>query len=73
MRKVALLAAIALSVVFANTSTSVAATDTELYNLNKNGHDFVRDLWNPYAATAKPAAAPKAAKKAKMAKKKSKK
>ena len=70
MRKVALLAAIALSVVFLNTSTSVAATDAELYNLNKNGHDFVRDLWNPYAATSKPAAAPKAKK---MAKKKGKK
>jgi len=61
MRKVALLAAIALSVAFLNTSTSVAATDAELYNLNKNGHDFVRDLWNPYAATSKPAAAPKTA------------
>ena len=70
MRKAALLAAIALSAVFANTSSSGAMTDAEWYNLNKNGHNFVRDAWNPYAATSKPAAAPKAKK---VAKKKSKK
>jgi hypothetical protein len=70
MRKVALLAAFALSVVFANTSSSNAATDEELYNLNKNSHMFVRDLWNPYAATSAPTAATKGKK---VAKKKSKK
>ena len=69
MRKIALLAAVVLSAAFANTSTSYAATDAELYNLNKNTHLFLRDAWNPYAATAKPAAAPGK----KMAKKKSKK
>jgi hypothetical protein len=58
MRKIALLAAVALSAAFANTSTSYAATDAEFYNLNKNTHLFVRDAWNPYAATSKPAAAP---------------
>ena len=68
MRKIALLAAVVLSAAFANTSTSYAVTDAELYSLNKNTHMFVRDAWNPYAATAKPAAPGK-----KMAKKKSKK
>lgn len=70
MRKLALLSVVVLSAAFANTTTSYAATDEELMNLNKNTHLFVRDLWNPYAATSKPAAA---APKAKMAKKKSKK
>jgi hypothetical protein len=65
MRKVALLAAVVLSAVFANPSSSVAATDEELYNLNKNTHLFIKDLWNPYAASATPAAASKAAKKKK--------
>jgi hypothetical protein len=68
MRKIALLAAVALSAAFANTSTSFAATDAEFYSLNKNTHMFLHDAWNPYAATAKPAAPAK-----KMAKKKSKK
>jgi hypothetical protein len=70
MRKIALLAAFALSAVFANTSSSNAATDAELMNLNKDAHNFIRDAWNPYAATATPAAGPKAKR---MAKKKSKK
>jgi hypothetical protein len=70
MRKIALLTAFALAVVFANTSSSNAATDAELYALNKDAHNFVRDLWNPYAATSAPAAATKGKK---VAKKKSKK
>jgi hypothetical protein len=57
MRKIALLAAVVLSAAYANTSPSHAATDAELYNLNKNTHVFLRDAWNPYAATAKPAKA----------------
>lgn len=71
MRKVALLAAVALSAVFANTSSSIAATDEEFYNLNKNTHLFLKDLWNPAAVTAQPAAPAAGAKVAK--KKKSKK
>ena len=68
MRKVALLAAVALSAVFANTSSSIAATDDEFYNLNKNTHLFLKDLWNPAAVTAQPAAGVKVAKKKKSKK-----
>ena len=47
-----------------------AEAGEKLYNLNKNTHLFVRDVLNPYAATAKPAApAMKAHKKMKKAKK----
>jgi hypothetical protein len=56
MRKIALLAAVVLSAAFANPSTSYAQGGDA--NLNKNTHLFVRDAMNPYAATAKPAAAP---------------
>jgi hypothetical protein len=63
MRKIALLAAVVLSAAF--TSPSFATTDAELYALNKNTHSFMKDLWNPYAATATPAGPTK-----KMAKKK---
>lgn len=70
MRKVALLAAVLLSAAFANVNTSYAATDEELMKLNKSTHDFLRDAWNPYAATSAPAAATKGKK---AAKKKSKK
>jgi hypothetical protein len=73
MRKVALLAAVVLSVSFANTSTSIAAGEVvDLYKLNINSHNFVRDAWMPYAATAKAAAPAKAAKKTKKKKKKGK-
>jgi hypothetical protein len=59
MRKIALLAAVVLSAALANTSTSYAQQGGDAwYNLNKNAHMFVRDAWNPYAATARPAAAP---------------
>ena len=68
MRKVALLAAVALSAVFANTSSSIAATDEEFYNLNKNTYLFLKDAWNPAAATAQPAAPAAGAKVAKKKK-----
>ena len=61
MRKVALLAAIALSVAFANTSTSLAAKNAaRLQCRSKIGNMFVSDLWNPYAVTSTTDAAPKA-------------
>jgi hypothetical protein len=63
MRKIALLTAVVLSAAYANTGTSYAATDAELYNLNKNTHLFMRDAWNPYAATARPATGKKIARK----------
>ena len=67
MRKVALLAAVALSAVFANTSSSVAATDEDVANLNKNTFLFLQGPFGA-AAQAAPAAAPAAG--AKVAKKK---
>jgi hypothetical protein len=68
MRKLALLAAVALSAAFfATPSTPSYAQGTDL---NPNTTKFVRDAWNPYAATAQPAAAAKAAKKKKGKKKK---
>ena len=60
MRKVALFAAVALAAVFANTSPSRAADDVA--SLNKNTHVFLADAFNPYVATSKVAAAPKAKK-----------
>ena len=66
MRKVALLAAVALSAVFANTSSSVAANE-DVANLNKNTFLFLQGPFGP-AAQAAPAAAPAAG--AKVAKKK---
>jgi hypothetical protein len=71
MRKVLFLAAVVLSASFATTSPSIAAPGDDLYNLNKNTHMLMRDLWNPYAATAQAAAPAKVAKKKKMKKKKS--
>ena len=47
MRKVALLAAIALSALFANTSSSTAAED-EFYNLNKNTFLFTFATRSPH-------------------------
>jgi hypothetical protein len=67
MRKVALLAAVALSAVFANTSSSIAATD-EFYNLNKNTFLFMQGPFGAgvqAAPDAAPAAGPKVAKKKK--------
>ena len=55
MRKVALFAAVALAAAFANTSPSRAADDVA--SLNKNTHLFLADVFNPYAATSKVAAA----------------
>jgi hypothetical protein len=61
MRKVALLAAIVLSAAFMTAPSSVVAQDA-FYEANKNGFMFVRDILNPYAASAKPAETPKVAK-----------
>jgi hypothetical protein len=66
MRKVALFAAVALAAAFANTSPSRAADDVA--SLNKNTQLFLTDVFNPYAASSKVAAAP--AKKGKKGKKK---
>jgi hypothetical protein len=53
MRKVALLTAVVLSAMFANTSSSVALTDEELYKMNKSTHDLFRGA----AVAGQPAAA----------------
>jgi hypothetical protein len=65
MRKIALLAALAFAASFMGPSTSAFAQADPLYSLNKNGFDFVRDAWNPYAASSKAAAPAKAARKGK--------
>jgi hypothetical protein len=71
MRKVALLAAIALSALFANTSSSTAAED-EFYNLNKNTFLFLQGPGGSAVAapaeTTAPAAGVKVAKKKKSKK-----
>jgi hypothetical protein len=58
MRKVALLAAVIVAAAFSSTSNVAVAQGQDL---NPNTTKFVRDVVNPYAATATPAA-PKAAK-----------
>jgi hypothetical protein len=60
MRKVALLAAVIVAAAFSSTSNVAVAQGQDL---NPNTTKFVRDAFNPYAATAKPAA-PAAGKKA---------
>jgi hypothetical protein len=60
MRKVALLAAVALSAAFANTTPSVAQDN--FYEMNKNTFLFLQGPGGPSAAVAQPAAAPKVAK-----------
>lgn len=63
MRKVALSLAVLVAAGFSSTPSS-AATDEEIYNLNKNTHMLMRAAWSPVAAA--PAAAPaKAGKKGK--------
>lgn len=64
MRKIALSLAVLVAAGFSSTPSS-AATDEELYSLNKNTHMLMRAAWSPVAATAAPAAPAKAAKKGK--------
>ena len=65
MRKFALLAALALAASFMGPSTSSFAQTAPFEELNKNTFSFVRDAWNPYAASSKPAAPAKMARKGK--------
>ena len=67
MRKVALTLAVLVAAGFSSTPSS-AATDEEVYNLNKNTHMLMRAGWHPMVATAAPAAPAKAAKKGKKKK-----
>jgi hypothetical protein len=63
MRKVVLSLAMLVAAGFSSTPSS-AATDEEIYNLNKNTHMLMRAAWSPAAVA--PAAAPaKAGKKGK--------
>ena len=63
MRKVALLAAVIVAAAFSSTPNVAVA---QAQDLNPNTTKFLQDAFNPYAATATPAApAGKAAKKKK--------
>ena len=68
MRKVALLAAIALPALFANTSLSIAAGENDIYELNKNTFMFLQGPGAPVAAAPAEPAAVKVAKKKKAKK-----
>jgi hypothetical protein len=65
MRKVTLLAAAMFAAAFFTTSNIATSTSAQAQaaDPNANAHKLMRDAWNPYGATAKPAEAPKAAKK----------
>ena len=70
MRKVALLAAVIVAAAFSSTSNVAVAQGQDM---NPNTTKFLKDAFNPYAASAKPAAPAKATKAKKKKGKKSKK
>ena len=69
MRKIILLAAVGLFAALAATTSSVPAS-AQSADMNPNTTAFLKDLFNPYAATATPAAAPAGMKAGKRSKKK---
>lgn len=68
MRKLLLLAAVALATAFSAQSNVAVAQSGQ--SLNPNTDKFMQDGMNPYGATSKAAAPAKAAKKGKKGKKK---